>query len=564
MKKLYLLSMLLGCSTFAFAQWTSLTSGVLNSLRSVYFINEDTGWACGEIAGNNAPILKTIDGGNTWTLISHPTLYALRGIHFIDEDTGIIVGFHGTILRTTNGGNTWDSIPWGATNDLRSVYFPSHDTGYACGGGGTILKTTDAGLTWTPQVSGQTQDLINIRFASNDLGYAVSSTSAFINGIVIKTTDGGATWDSVYFNSQGLLGLAVVDDSTVYAGGGNTDLSGPGYFAYIVKSADGGTSWDTVFTGITMETLRGADFISVDTGWFVGDAGYLLGTTDGGATWTEDSLVTQDLLGIHFPDSHNGYAVGILGTIFKYTAPCPALTPIDTINGLSFEICPNDTLLYGVDSIAGAINYLFEVPDSATIVGGNGGTIILVAFTDQSGYISVTVSSECDTVYRQDFITVHPASVPAITFDGILLTSSLATTYQWRISGSLIGGATNQSYTPVVNGIYTVDVTNEWGCEATSLPYNLIAVGVDELNENAKLEIFPNPVLMTATIIVYGNSSQHDLTISNVQGKILCQMTVHQNQKIIIDRKDFVEGMYFISLLNENHKLIVRCKLVVQ
>src|SRR6185436_15474749 len=105
-------------------------------------------------------------------------------------------------------------------------------------------------------------------------------------------------------------------------------------------------------------------------------------------------------------------------------------------------------------------------------------TIILVAFTDQSGYISVTVSSECDTVFRQDFITVHTMSVPIITFDGVLLISTSATTYQWRIGGSLIAGATNQSYTPIVNGLYTVDVSNDWGCEATSLPFNLTAVGI--------------------------------------------------------------------------------------
>jgi hypothetical protein len=65
-------------------------------------------------------------------------------------------------------------------------------------------------------------------------------------------------------------------------------------------------------------------------------------------------------------------------------------------------------------------------------------------------------------------------------------------------------------------------------------------------------------------ISIKGSSSPQYLAITDVRGKILRNVEITKNQQIIIDRKDFSPGMYFISLLNANHELIARSKLVVQ
>src|SRR4030095_4631658 len=115
----------------AYAQWTILTSGVTNTLRAPYFIDENTGVVVGEpIAPDEAPILKTTDGGVTWVPKVSGTLNALRGVHFIDDNTGYAVGFLGTILKTEDGGETWTTVTSPTTQNLRSIYFPSHDIGY--------------------------------------------------------------------------------------------------------------------------------------------------------------------------------------------------------------------------------------------------------------------------------------------------------------------------------------------------------------------------------------------------------------------------------------------------
>jgi hypothetical protein len=57
-------------------------------------------------------------------------------------------------------------------------------------------------------------------FADELNGYAVSSSSSFTNGVVIKTSDvviHGLQY--IQMQTNGLLGLTVVDANTVYAGG---------------------------------------------------------------------------------------------------------------------------------------------------------------------------------------------------------------------------------------------------------------------------------------------------------------------------------------------------------
>jgi photosystem II stability/assembly factor-like uncharacterized protein len=48
-------------------------------------------------------ILETTDGGVTWT-IQLGDVGRLRSVFFVDESTGWIVGRWGTIFKTTTGG----------------------------------------------------------------------------------------------------------------------------------------------------------------------------------------------------------------------------------------------------------------------------------------------------------------------------------------------------------------------------------------------------------------------------------------------------------------------------
>lgn len=491
-QKLLLLLIAIVYSLPVLSQWTVLNSGVTNTLRAPYFTNSKTGYVVGEpISPGQAVILKTTDGGDTWVSKVSGTVNALRGVHFTDDNTGYAVGFTGTILKTTNAGETWTPLTSGTTQALRSVHFPSANVGYVAGGAGVILKTTNGGTTWTSQNSTITQDLINIRFISDDIGYAVSSTGTFTGGIVIKTVNGGATWTAVYTNNYGLLGLAVVNANTVYAGGGNNQ--GVGGSSYIVKTTNGGTTWTQVYTGLSNAALRGAWFTSANKGWFVGDYGEVPVTADGGLTWGKDSVQLQGLLGIFFPNEKVGYAVGAAGVILKYNlvSDCPKPT------GLNVTNITSSSATLGWNEVAGA-----------------------------SGYK----------------IIYHPENDPAgikksSTSNSKVLTGLLPnTTYKWTLQ-------TVCSSPPLVASAFVK------GNDFTTLPQKISGEEAVDLS----LQLFPNPASDEVTISFnVSYATPVSIQLLDLNGKLLReeeQGTFESGRHLVnFDCSRLSSGLYFIQI----------------
>ena len=364
MKKIYFFLIFFFSIPAAFAQWSVIYNNAvapIEEFRSCYFINPSLGIVVGAqtVAGNPAIIRRTTNGGATWTNITNIYTDTLRSVWFINDTVGYACGAKGRIIKTTDAGLNWDTVYSGVSNLLRCVMFPTAQTGYICGGGGVILKSTDGGNTWNQLASPLAQDLINIRFANQDTGYASSSLSTFLNGYVIRTFDGGATWDTAHTNAQGLLGIGLANDSTILSGGGNQT---------IVRSTDWGQTWSTVYTGTAGTNFRGCWFATPSTGYMVGDIGSLFKTTNGGANWTPITLVTQGILGIHFPNADTGYAVGN-GIILKYTTPCVPPAP-SAINASSTVACSFDTVTYCVAPVPTATSYVWSVPAGNTILSG--------------------------------------------------------------------------------------------------------------------------------------------------------------------------------------------------
>ena len=68
-----------------------------------------------------------------------------------------------------------------------------------------------------------------------------------------------------------------------------------------------------------------------------------------------------------------------------------------------------------------------------------------------------------------------------------------AFSYQWYVDGTLINGATTDTWEPLVIGDYTVVITDASGCEGTSPAYTVTSVGINSLNSENALIIYPNP-----------------------------------------------------------------------
>lgn len=169
-------------------------------LESIFFINSQTGWACGK----KGKLYSTNDGGVTW----HPRI-AGRGIDFdnvffINKNTGWLKGGN-TIYRTIDEGKTWlrysiadeSTVIWSST-------FISESEGWATGykqqggdtapkaGRGIVLHTSDSGRTWILVQVGESEPFFSrIYFIGEYQGWLLSRDNVY------RTEDGGKTWHTV-------------------------------------------------------------------------------------------------------------------------------------------------------------------------------------------------------------------------------------------------------------------------------------------------------------------------------------------------------------------------------
>ena len=155
-------------------------------LFAVQFINDTVGWAVGE----QGCILKTENGGNSWDkTYVNMGLFPLRSVCFVDQDTGWIAGLD-SIFKTTNGGDTWKSLEWPGNLYFSSLFFVDANSGWASaqgGGVGKILYTPDGGNSWEVQDSIEGLPSITaIFFIDDHTGWGVGSY-----GTIKKTTSGG-------------------------------------------------------------------------------------------------------------------------------------------------------------------------------------------------------------------------------------------------------------------------------------------------------------------------------------------------------------------------------------
>lgn len=281
-------------------RWTVASSPTTSSLRSVFFIDDHSGWA----VGDNSIILRTFDGGATWSSQPNPgggvgTLY---DIHFADALTGWTVGSSG-VFGTTNGGATWQlTLPQSGT----AVAAIDSNTALIASPNG-VFATTDGGQTWPLR---STQMLSTFAFANANSGWGIRSNFTDI----LRTIDGGQTWATAT-SSSSLLALALR----------NGAIWGVGAvpFNAILHSGDG-SIWDSQASGVA-ETLYGVSFLDGQHGWAVGNNGAIISTTDAGAHWQVESGPTSRILfDVFYVSGGPGWAVGEKGTILKYIGPLPA------------------------------------------------------------------------------------------------------------------------------------------------------------------------------------------------------------------------------------------------
>jgi uncharacterized delta-60 repeat protein len=183
---------------------------------------------------------------------------------------------------------------------------------------------------------------------------------------------------------------------------------------------------------------------------------------------------------------------------------------------------------------------LSDTTIACPVAGPTSNTTYTVTGTDANGCVS------SDTIS----IFLYPApSVPVITQNLSVLTSTAASTYQWYFNSNPIGGATMQNYTPTQNGNYFVVVTDSNGCSAFSSTYIMNDVGIAETMEGG-MKIFPNPNNGSFTLVTSQQGMSATLTVFDVAGKRILDRplaaTGNSEQAL---KLDVDAGIYFVQVI---------------
>lgn len=239
---------------------------------ALQFPNQNTGYmtAMG-ILSNIFPcgaLYKTTDGGNTWILNYGLTFSFLNiywdDVFFVDLNNGWLAGPNSDIRWTTNAGANWTTQTAPVSASLKSIYFINPNEGWIVGGdydtltgqgtNGVILHTTNGGANWVTQLSDAPLQLWGVHFIDALNGWVCGYKDTLSPGVFLHTTDGGDNWTeimapSVALGAYGLYAIDFPDPLIGFAtGAGNRSGWSGSYFGTFLKTTNGGNTWsvDTV------------------------------------------------------------------------------------------------------------------------------------------------------------------------------------------------------------------------------------------------------------------------------------------------------------------------------
>ncbi len=155
-------------------------------------------------------------------------------------------------------------------------------------------------------------------------------------------------------------------------------------------------------------------------------------------------------------------------------------------------------------------------------------------------------------------VGVNPnPSVPSITVDNNILSSSASSGNQWYLDGQAIPGATQQSYVAQQSGDYYVVVTNAHGCSAESSVMPVTLTNVNDWQQTSEIQVYPNPSDGELNIKFVGSKENAWLKLYDISGRLLTSWKVNPGapHHIEVLNLDHLEvGTYKLHVITtDNH-----------
>lgn len=460
----------------------------------------------------SAPVTVTVNPNPTITLgtVSNPSSCTIGNgsievtgsgtgdLSWTGSSTGSSNGINlPTVINSLNDGSYQISFTNqnGCTSNMLSVSLTAPSapaaptitaggaTSFCDGGSVTLTSSTGTTYLWS---NGATTPSINVTNAGN---YTVSITDA--NGCSsLASASSVVTVLPLPVISSG----TIVDPSSCIVSDGSIEVNGSG-------------TGDLIWSGVSSGSQIGINLPATISG--LGQGSYTLNFTDGNGCESSDLLVTL-------------------------VAPGAPAAPSISANG-PLTFCEGENVV--LSSSIGDF-YLWSNSETTQSITVNTSGTYSLTITDVNGCVSP--SSNPVTV------TVDPLPDLNISVNSnVLSVNQNGASYQWvdcNNGDAPIAGATNQTFTPSVNGSYACEITLG-SCTSLTNCETISTIGLME-NTKEMLAVFPNPA--TFTIQIQSSDVIENATIFDMRGNLVLQFTGNSTS---IERLEC--GMYFISIKTE-------------
>jgi hypothetical protein len=273
-------------------------------------------------------------------------------------------------------------------------------------------------------------------------------------------------------------------------------------------------------------------------------------TIPGGAINGCDSIAALDLT-----INYNAEISNVLNACDSYTW-IDGVTYTDNVQNVTYVV--QGATASGCDSIYILdLNILSSDSDTDVVVACGSYTWIdslnYTSSNNTSTYVNLGGAANGCAVFIFLDLTILPLPIILIVNNnGILEATAGLGSYQWYRNGLLLPGETSSTLIPLLNDVYTC-LTNNGTCDGLS---NEIVINVSSIQDPAfqNVSIYPNPSNNILNIDL-GTDEVSSIRLIDLNGKIVCNLDVKEQQ---FDMSAYARGMYFIELLNEEQRAIVK------